>query len=127
MLRNTRFFGFGALFLSAVLAGCGGSGGSSSTGNPVPTPTPAAVAVSVSPASGTVQVAHTLQFTATVTGTANQSVTWAVNGVPGGNAMVGAVSTSGLYTAPNSVPNPSTVSVTAASSADSTKSGSAGI
>jgi photosystem II stability/assembly factor-like uncharacterized protein len=127
MLRNRRFPGLIVLFASAALVGCGGSGGSSSAGNPLPTPTPAAVAVSVSPASANVQVAHTLQFTATVTGTTNQGVAWKVNGTAGGNATLGTISASGLYTAPNSLPNPNTVTVAAMSTADASKSASAGI
>lgn len=112
----------------ALLPGCGGGGGASVTNPaPSPTPTPAPVSVSVNPASGSVQVAHTLQFTAAVTGTANQSVTWAVNGITGGNSGVGTISTSGLFTAPNSVPAPSTVTVSAVSAVDSSKSGSAGL
>ena len=49
------------------------------------------------------------QFTATVNGSTNQSVTWAVTG---GNAN-GTVDGTGLYTSPAVVPNPATVTVTA--------------
>jgi len=52
-------------------------------------------------------------------------VTWQVNGVTGGNATVGTISSSGLYTAPGVVPNPATVTVTAVSQADATKSAAA--
>jgi hypothetical protein len=48
-----------------------------------------------------------------------------VNGVAGGNSTVGTISTSGLYTPPANVPSPSTVTITAISVADSTKSASA--
>jgi photosystem II stability/assembly factor-like uncharacterized protein len=117
-------------FLLILAAGCGGSG-SGSAGGPTPTPlptaTPTPVSVNVSPASGSVQVARTLQLIATVTGTSNQGVTWAVNGTAGGNSSSGTVSSSGLYSAPTSVPNPGTVTVSATSVADSTKSGSAGV
>src|SRR5439155_16038186 len=60
----------------------------------------------------------TQQFTATVRNTSNTAVTWQVNGVTGGNATVGTISSSGLYTAPAS---PATVTVTAVSQADTTK------
>src|SRR5213079_342410 len=60
--------------------------------------------------------------TATVQNTSNTAVTWQVNGVTGGNATVGTISSSGLYTAPAS---PATVTVTAVSQADTTKSASA--
>jgi 6-phosphogluconolactonase (cycloisomerase 2 family) len=69
-----------------------------------------------------VTVNATQQFTATVANTANTAVTWQVNGTAGGNATVGTISSTGLYTAPAAVPNPATVAVTAVSVADNTKS-----
>jgi len=83
------------------------------------------VAVTVSPTSATVRLGQAQQFTATVTGKSNTNVTWTVNGVNGGNTSVGTVSTLGLYTAPANGLNPSSVSVTATSVADTTKSASA--
>jgi hypothetical protein len=88
---------------------------------------PAPVSVSISPASATVRINRALQFTATVQGTSNTAVTWQVNGITGGNKTVGMISTSGRYTAPSAVPSPSTVTVTAVSAADPTKSGSAAV
>src|SRR6266576_2227221 len=88
--------------------------------------TPAAVVrVTISPVSATVGAGGTQQFTATVQNTSNTAVTWQVSGVTGGNATVGTISSSGLYTAPAVVPNPATVTVTAVSQADPTKSASA--
>jgi len=86
---------------------------------------PVVVTVSVTPATATVRVNRTHQFTATVNGSSNQAVTWKVNGIAGGNTTVGRLSTAGLYTAPNSVPSPSTVQVSATSVADSAASASA--
>ena len=83
------------------------------------------ISVTVSPATATVSTSATQQFTATVTGTTNTSVTWQVNGVTGGNSTVGTVTAAGLYTAPATVPSPASVTVTAVSQADTTKSGSA--
>ena len=91
-----------------VFQGCGGSGAS--------TPPPQ-IFVTVSPSTATVSVGHTQQFTATVTGTTNTSVTWTVAGGPSNGTMA----TSGLYTAPASVPNPATVTVTATSQANASK------
>ncbi|HET9270387.1 MAG TPA: hypothetical protein VFO31_19555 [Vicinamibacterales bacterium] len=86
---------------------------------------PAVVGITVSPAAATVRVKQSRQFTATVTGTSNTSVTWKVNGITGGNTIVGRVSSSGVYTAPRRVPSPATVAVSATSVADATKSASA--
>jgi hypothetical protein len=66
-------------------------------------------------------------FNATVTGTTNTAVTWQVNGVTGGNATFGTVSTSGLYTAPGAVPSPATVAVKAISQAQSSASNAVSI
>jgi len=49
------------------------------------------------------------------TQTGSSSVTWSVNGVAGGNATVGTISSQGLYTAPSTVPTSPNVTVTATS------------
>ncbi len=106
---------FFLLFELAVLpfaVSCGGSG----TVSPV-------ISVSVSTGTTSVVVGQKVQFTATVTGTTNTSVTWLVVG----GAADGTISASGLYTAPAVVPNPALVSVTATSQADTRESGSASI
>jgi uncharacterized protein (DUF1800 family) len=41
-------------------------------------------------------------------------LTYAVNGIPGGNAQVGSISTKGVYTAPAIVPVPNAVTITSA-------------
>src|SRR5207244_4070599 len=86
------------------------------------TRTPIPVIVTIAPVSATVAASGTRQFTARVQNTSNTAVTWQVNVVTGGNATVGTLSSSGLYTAPAS---PATVTVTAVSQADATKSASA--
>ena len=71
------------------------------------------------------QPGGTQAFAATVENTSNTSVTWQVNGVTGGNSTVGTISTAGLYTSPLLVPASPTVTVTALSIVDNTRSGSA--
>jgi serine protease len=83
------------------------------------------IAVSITPTSASVQTGMTEMFTATVTGSSNTTVSWSVNGLVGGSATMGMISTSGVYTAPMTVPSPAVVTVTAVSAADSTKSASA--
>jgi Malectin domain/Chitobiase/beta-hexosaminidase C-terminal domain/Legume lectin domain len=77
------------------------------------------VAVRLSPSTATLSASQTQQFTATVTGTTNTGVTWALN------PAIGTLSNSGLYTAPSSITTTQTVSVTATSMADATRSASA--
>ena len=88
---------------------------------------PPPVAITISPTAATVRVNKTKQFIATVQNTPNTSVTWKVNGIVGGNGSVGTISASGVYRAPNSVPNPAVVTVSATSAADPTKSASASV
>ncbi|GLH72763.1 hypothetical protein GETHLI_12650 [Geothrix limicola] len=72
------------------------------------------VSVSVSPATATVQVNGTQAFTATVSGSANTGVTW--------TATAGGITSAGVFTAPATA---QTVTVTATSVADPSKSASA--
>ena len=76
------------------------------------------VTVSVNPSSASVNLGASRTFQATVTGSANTSVTWSVNGTAGGSAAVGTISSSGVYTAPSAMPANSTVSVRATSAAN---------
>jgi len=84
-----------------------------------------AVCVVVTPSPINVAVGGQQQFTATVTGVSNTSVTWEVNGMVGGNATVGTISTTGLFQAPATIPAPPTVTITAVSNANTAISGSA--
>ena len=77
-----------------------------------------AVAVSISPTNPTISSGGTQQFTASVTGSTNTTVTWSTTD--------GSISTSGLYTAP-SVSSNTTATVTATSEASSSKTASAAI
>ncbi len=80
-----------------------------------------AVEIAVCPTGASAQAnGGTENFVDTLGYTTDTAVTWAVNGIAGGNATVGTISSSGAYTAPASVPNPATVTVTATSVADAT-------
>jgi serine protease len=87
----------------------------------------APVAVSVTPASAIVLAGATQAFSAMVSNSSNTAVSWAVNGVAGGNATLGTISSSGVYSAPTVIPTPATVNVTATAAADPTRSGSAAV
>lgn len=100
-----------AVMGSSLLVSCGGGGSG----------TVQTVMVSAVAATSSVAVGQTDQFTATVTGTSNTAVTWAVMG----GASNGTISATGLYMAPATVPNPAMVTVTATSQADMSKAGSA--
>ena len=61
--------------------------------------------VTITPESAVLFPRATQQFTAAVSGTTMSMVKWTVNGVEGGNATIGTISSTGLYTAPQTVPS----------------------
>jgi hypothetical protein len=75
-----------------------------------------AVIVALSPSSATIASSATQQFMATVSNTVNPAVTW--------SATAGSINSSGMFIAP-SVSSPTSVTVTATSQADPSKSASA--
>lgn len=89
-------------------------------------PAPAPVTIAISPATATVRVLRSLQFKATVTGTANQQVLWLVNGIRGGNYGVGTINGAGVYVAPARVPKEK-VTVTVQLAADPARAASANV
>lgn len=111
-----RLAPFLLLCVALIESGCGG-GSAAST----PPPPPPQATVQVNPTTAALLPGETQQFTATVTGNANTTVNWSVNGVAGGNSTVGTVSGAGLYAAPSTAPA-GNVSVTATSAAVSTAS-----
>jgi YD repeat-containing protein len=67
----------------------------------VTTPVPFTIGgIRVTPASVSLLSRNTVQFSATVMLSGDQSVTWSVNGTEGGNAAFGTISNTGFYTAP---------------------------
>jgi hypothetical protein len=108
------------IVLSTVVSFTGCKAGGSTPTQPSPT-----AAVSVSPSSANPLLGNSQQFNATVTGTANTSVVWSVNGIAGGNATIGTITSGGLYIAPKDLPTPANVTVAAASQADSSKTANA--
>jgi hypothetical protein len=94
----------------ALLSGCGGH--STTTTNEPPPPV---ISVSVSPDTRLVDQGASMQFSAAVSGSSNQAVTWSVQE----GSVGGAISQTGLYSAPSVAMN---VHVVARSVADSSKS-----
>jgi len=63
-----------------------------------------AQSITVTPGYTSIGINQQLQYTATVTGLANTTVTWEVSSVKGGNSTLGTITQTGLYTAPAKVP-----------------------
>jgi uncharacterized protein (DUF1800 family) len=85
------------------------------------------IVVTVTPNVANVRTAATQQFSASVTGSSNTGVTWAVNGIPGGNDSLGTIIGNGNYNAPATLPLNNAITVTATSIADTTKAGTAAV
>jgi hypothetical protein len=110
-VANRQIFIGGILVLLLALVvialiGCGYAG-------TPPKPPPPNVVVTIQPATASLFLGQTQTFQATVTGDANTNVTWEVDGVAGGGATTGTISTAGLFTAPTILPPGSSVTVTA--------------
>ncbi|MFZ0583104.1 MAG: IPT/TIG domain-containing protein [Candidatus Acidiferrales bacterium] len=111
------------VFLALILvhAGCG------STGTKNTPPPPPGITVSVAPTAANVRAGATQPFSATVSGTTNESVSWSVNGVAGGNATLGTITANGVYTAPSTLPTPNTIVIEAISAADASANASSDV
>ena len=82
------------------------------------------VSISVSPKTTQVASGGQLQFSATITGSTNTAVVWSVSGAGCAGLACGTVTTTGVYTAPVTVPNPASVIVKATAMADPSASAS---
>jgi hypothetical protein len=103
-------FGKSAAFCLAAVLACGAIGGQAQTASITLAPT----------GYITAGLGGTQQFTANVSGLANLAVTWAVGNVVGGNATLGTISPTGLYTAPAIMPASGQIQITAISQMTST-------
>jgi hypothetical protein len=56
--------------------------------------------INVDPEQASLTPLQTQTFTATVSGVTSPTISWAVDGIAGGNSTVGTISTSGVYTPP---------------------------
>jgi len=86
------------------------------------------VLVSVLPASVTLAPLAVQGFTASVLGTANQSVVWQIQGTACTSAGIcGSIDANGAYTAPGAAPTPDALQVVAVSADDTSQSGTANV
>jgi hypothetical protein len=113
---------------AACAAGCaGGIASSVVPALPSPTPlppTPSSVSVTVTPTTVSALLGTSQAFNATVNGATDTRVAWNVNGIPGGSSSVGFITLAGVYTAPQILPMPAAITITAQSAADSAKQAS---
>ena len=110
------YFGLAVLIVT-LLGSCSGD---VNKGDPGPPP----IRVILSPEQATISTAETQQFAVTLSNSSNSAVIWKVDNIEGGNASVGRISTSGLYSPPSTI-GTHTVSVTSVQ--DPSKSASASV
>jgi trimeric autotransporter adhesin len=111
-----------ATVMVTAIADANGVNSASATVTVVSSSTPA-ITLSTNPPVTVVYTSTTQTFLANVVNSTDTTV-WQVNGVVGGNATVGTISTAGLYTAPASVPDPATVVISAVLQSNSSVSAS---
>ncbi|HVB34643.1 MAG TPA: hypothetical protein VNJ52_09770 [Patescibacteria group bacterium] len=104
-MKSRRYL---SAMLAALLAGLLSACGSTST----------VTSVSVSPSLTSVILGGTVQFSATVSGPSDTTVSWSITGSGCSGTACGTIDTSGLYTAPSQIVSPNTVTITATSNAD---------
>jgi serine protease len=83
------------------------------------------VLVAVCPGTASLQTGATQSFAASVANATDDSVTWEVNGVAGGDATVGTITSDGTYMAPATLPSAAAVTVAAVYTTDSSVQGQA--
>ena len=104
--------------LAVVIAGCAEAylPGSGPDG-------PGLTALTVTPSGAAIAGATQQQFTAKTGDGSRPAVNWSVNGVVGGNAMLGTIDSKGMYSAPEFPPTPNAITVSAVESSDPRKLG----
>jgi uncharacterized protein (DUF1800 family) len=107
--------------LALLLTGCTGLVKSGGTTPPPPGQ------LSVTPASATLRGGDTQPFTAQTNDGTIPALAWSVSGVAGGNASMGMISASGVYTAPQFPPAPNTITISATETADASKTASSAV
>jgi outer membrane protein assembly factor BamB len=116
-VRRGAALGLLLVLFAIFLVGCGGAGN--------PSPADAANAsissISLSPQRAILEPGDTVQFTATVSGTANAPVTWSIDNAVAGSKEQGTITPGGLYTAPSVVPLTGQLIVRATDAQDATK------
>ena len=98
---STAFLWPSLLLFASLIPGCGGG----SIGVDLGT------IAAISAPANTLRVNQTMQLSSKYLAS-GQPVVFSVNGIPGGSADVGTITSAGVYTAPAVVPNPYTVQIT---------------
>ena len=114
-MKVAMFVAFVICIGACLIVGCGGDDGGSD-------PSPV-TGVEITPAKAALEIGHSTEITATVSGGSDKSLTWFVNDVENGDETYGTITENSAvtYTAPDSLPSPRTVVIGAVSVEDTSK------
>jgi uncharacterized protein (DUF1800 family) len=87
---------------------------------------PGLTALTVTPAGATIPGITQQQYTAKTGDGSKPAVNWSVNVIAGGNATLGTIDASGMYTAPEFPPTPNSITITAAETSNARQLGNVG-
>jgi hypothetical protein len=90
-------------------------------------PAAATPTITVTGAASSVNVNGTVQFTQSILNLTSTLVNWQVNSIQSGNSTYGTIDTSGLYTAPKTVPTNNVVTITAVAQAQTSLTATANL
>ena len=85
------------------------------------------VQITISPTSAQLTPGQKTQFTDTVTGTGNKSVTWSMSSPDCAGNACGTLTQTGLYTSPSTIPGPLSITIKVVPQADTSKSATASV
>jgi hypothetical protein len=86
---------------------------------------PALTALTVTPSGTSIPGVAQQQFAAKTGDGSKPAVNWSVNGIAGGDATLGTINASGMYTAPEFPPAPNSITISAVETSDTRKLGNA--
>jgi len=113
------------VMLAALAALLGGCAQAILPGDPGPSGGPGLTALTVTPSGASIPGVAQQQFTAKTGDGSTPAVNWSINGIAGGNATLGTIDASGMYTAPEFPPAPNSITISAVETSDIRKLGNA--
>ena len=111
--------------LAALVLLLGGCAQAILPGGPGAAGGPGLTALTVSPSGTTIPGVAQQQYTAKSGDGSKPSVNWLINGIADGNATLGTISASGMYTAPEFPPAPNSITISAVETSNTSRQGNA--
>jgi hypothetical protein len=123
MRRRAGNFAIAAMAFEGLIALAACGGGSNAPPPPPPPPTNNTGAVTVYPGTASIPVGQQVRFTAFLASAPTATFSWSLSGMANGTID----SATGVYTAPATIPNPASVTITATAAGGANQTGTATI